>query len=418
MVEPHHTYEEIGRKLKLKLRSGQNAAGIQGSLTSLHKPSLWAGKTQLLQSARLSNNPRPFLSVSPLVRVGCSYGPAHYALPHWKNHVHSHRLRRRIQFSCADADAADAETCIRRGFPSLRGAEKTEYEPFVPTTPYIDAFGTPAAGSSQWPAGSLGNDAIVYDDGRPDRSTRPRRQHLIDQLPVETLQVPDGQPVLQVDLLSTSPGSSSPAPSRGGRGYRRSATGCTPRHLRLPFRPLHQDRNGCIKEPRSCAAISCTWRSHSAVPEHPRPLRHRLPRDIGVPAARPPWTSAPGSGCSWAGAGGPMDARHNHPRIGGSWMARGRERHRRRPPHHRLRRSPPSNRFQKSLDGGSWVRFRFLSLPPDSTRGREDEGNTFCERPTPRSNSAIAVHSASGESHAIYCIAPRGYYRRFLVRRP
>jgi hypothetical protein len=74
-------------------------------------------------------------------------------------------------------------------FNSLRGAEKLSVEPFVPTTPYIDAFGN-TCGRIVAKAGQVRfrNDAIVYDDGQPDAVDPSAWQHPINDLPADTLQ--------------------------------------------------------------------------------------------------------------------------------------------------------------------------------------------------------------------------------------
>jgi hypothetical protein len=72
---------------------------------------------------------------------------------------------------------------------TVRGNTAVRTEPNLRVDEYLDMFGN-HCGRLAAPAGSLRlwSDAVVEDSGRPEPTVIGRRQHAIDELPVETLQ--------------------------------------------------------------------------------------------------------------------------------------------------------------------------------------------------------------------------------------
>jgi len=71
---------------------------------------------------------------------------------------------------------------------TIQKAERLTLAPSVPVSEYFDAFGN-RCGRVFAPAGRilLSNDAIVEDNGQPDRQIRDAIQHAVQDLPQEVL---------------------------------------------------------------------------------------------------------------------------------------------------------------------------------------------------------------------------------------
>jgi transglutaminase-like putative cysteine protease len=213
-------------------------------------------------------------------------------------------------------------------FPSLRGPEKLSIEPFVPTTPYIDAFGN-TCGRIVAMAGKarFRNDAIVYDDGRPDPIDPSAQQHLIDQLPVETLQFLMGSRYCEVDLLSDIAWKLF---SGAKPGWARVQAVCDWVHSNVTFgyqfarstktaMDVYKERQGVCRDFMHLAITFCRCLNI--------PARYATGYlgDIGVPPDPAPMDFSAWFEVFLGGRWWTMDARHNHPRIGRVLMARGRD---------------------------------------------------------------------------------------------
>jgi len=87
-------------------------------------------------------------------------------------------------------------------FNSLRGPETLRVEPFAPIVSYSDSFGN-SCGRVMAGAGSVRfiNDAVVYDDGVPDRAGWGARQHAVEELPSDVLQFLLASRYCEVDLM-------------------------------------------------------------------------------------------------------------------------------------------------------------------------------------------------------------------------
>src|SRR4028119_2025660 len=73
--------------------------------------------------------------------------------------------------------------------PTVVRPEALRVEPFTPISFYYDVFGN-SCGRLIAPAGlvRLTNDAVVSDDGRPDEVRPGAGQHLVQDLPPDTIQ--------------------------------------------------------------------------------------------------------------------------------------------------------------------------------------------------------------------------------------
>ena len=212
-------------------------------------------------------------------------------------------------------------------FNSLRGPEKLSIEPFVPRTPYTDAFGNTCGRIVAMPGQvRFRNDAIVFDDGKPDAFDPDAEQHLIDDLPVDALQFLLPSRYCEVDLLKDVAWSLF---SKAGLGYARVQAICDWVHSNVTFgysyasatksaADVYRERQGVCRDFTHLAITFCRCMNI--------PARYATGYlgEIGVPP------SPPGDFSAWfevylGGRWWTRDARHNARRIGRVLMARGRD---------------------------------------------------------------------------------------------
>lgn len=86
---------------------------------------------------------------------------------------------------------------------TMKKPDQLRIEPDIPVEEFIDSFGN-RCGRIVAPAGRLRlwNDAIVEDNGQPDPVNWNAQQHLVSDLPTETLQYLLSSRYCEVDLLS------------------------------------------------------------------------------------------------------------------------------------------------------------------------------------------------------------------------
>lgn len=86
---------------------------------------------------------------------------------------------------------------------TMKKPDQLRIEPNIPVEEFIDSFGN-RCGRIVAPAGRLGlwNDAMVEDSGQPDPVNWNAQQHLVPDLPAETLQYLLSSRYCEVDLLS------------------------------------------------------------------------------------------------------------------------------------------------------------------------------------------------------------------------
>ena len=213
-------------------------------------------------------------------------------------------------------------------FPSLRGPEQIQIDPFVQTTPFIDCFGN-TCGRIVAMAGQLRlrNTAVVFDDGLLDPIDLGAQQHLIDQLPAEVLQFLLASRYCEVDLLKDIAWSLF---STAAVGWPRVHAICNWVHANVKFgyqfarntksaMEVYNERQGVCRDFMHLAIAFC--RSMNI------PARYATGYlgDIGVPVSPAAmdfsaWFEVYLGGRWWT-----MDARHNERRIGRVLMGRGRD---------------------------------------------------------------------------------------------
>ena len=212
-------------------------------------------------------------------------------------------------------------------FGSLRGPEKLSIEPFVPTTQYVDAFGNTCGRIVAMPGQvRFQNDAIVYDDGQPDAVDPSARQHLINELPSDTLQFLLSSRYCEVDLLKDVAWDLF---SKANVGYDRVQAICEWVHGNVTFgykfasptrsaADVYRERKGVCRDFTHLAITFCRCMNI--------PARYATGYlgEIGVPPAPPgdfgAWFEVFLGGRWWT-----RDARHNARRIGRVLMAHGRD---------------------------------------------------------------------------------------------
>jgi transglutaminase-like putative cysteine protease len=213
-------------------------------------------------------------------------------------------------------------------FPSLRGPEAIRVDPYVPITPFVDAFGN-SCGRIMAMAGPVRfrNDAIVYDDGLPDPAAVYAQQHPVELLPADVLQFLLASRYCEVDLLQNIAwGLFANAPT----GWGRAQAICDWVHGNVTFgyqfaratrtaMEVYNERRGVCRDFTHLAITFCRCMNI--------PARYATGYlgDIGVPAVPSPmdfsaWFEVYLGGRWWT-----MDARHNQPRIGRVLMAHGRD---------------------------------------------------------------------------------------------
>ena len=212
--------------------------------------------------------------------------------------------------------------------PTVVRPEALRVEPFTPVSFYYDAFGN-SCGRLLAPAGlvRLANDAVVSDHGRPDEVRREANQHLIQDLPPDSLQFLLASRFCEVDLLKDVAWKlfSGTRP-----GWDRVQAVCDFVHGHLTFgyasarvtrtaAEAYRERVGVCRDFAHLAVTFCRCMNI--------PARYATGYlgDIGVPKDPAPmdfsaWFEAYLDGRWWT-----FDARHNKPRAGRVVMARGRD---------------------------------------------------------------------------------------------
>ena len=212
-------------------------------------------------------------------------------------------------------------------FGTLCGPEKLSVDPYVPTTPYVDSFGN-TCGRIVASAGQIRfrNDAVVYDNGRPDEFDPSARQYLIDELPTDALQFLLASRYCEVDLLKDIAWELF---GDAGLGYERVQAICAWVHENVKFgyafasstksaHDVYLERKGVCRDFTHLAIAFCRCLNI--------PARYATGYlgEIGVPPAPPgdfsAWFEVYLGGQWWT-----RDARHNARRIGRVLMARGRD---------------------------------------------------------------------------------------------
>src|SRR5882672_6570600 len=153
-------------------------------------------------------------------------------------------------------------------------------EPFVPTTPYRDAFGNWCSRIVA-PQGRLrlSATALLNDSGEPDVIANAEYQHAVEDLPEES-GLPPRKPLLRdrsADRHRLGPvrqGTDRCTPRPGRLRLR-----APPHHLRLPGCPIHQNRvGGSPGRERSLPRLRASGDRILPLPEHPGSLLHGLSR--------------------------------------------------------------------------------------------------------------------------------------------
>ena len=212
-------------------------------------------------------------------------------------------------------------------FASLRGPESLTIEPFTPVTRYADSFGN-NCGRMLAPGGEVRfrNDAVVEDDGQPDRYDPTARQHPVDELPTDVLQFLLSSRYCEVDMLTDTAWGLF---SQTNDGCERVQAICDWVHSNVTFgyhfaRPtmsaadVYRERKGVCRDFTHLAITFCRCMNI--------PARYATGYlgEIGVPPAPPgdfsAWFEVYLGGKWWT-----RDARHNMRRIGRILMARGRD---------------------------------------------------------------------------------------------
>ncbi len=212
-------------------------------------------------------------------------------------------------------------------FASLRGPEALQVDPFVPIEHFVDSFGN-SCGRIVAPPGQLRfqNDAVVYDDGKPDAFDPSAQQHFVDQLPTDTLQFLMSSRYCEVDLLKDVAWQLF---SKAAPGVERVAAVCEWVHANVKFgyehasptrsaADVYRDRLGVCRDFTHLAIAFCRCLNI--------PARYATGYlgEIGVPPAPPgdfsAWFEVYLGGRWWT-----RDARHNMRRIGRVLMAHGRD---------------------------------------------------------------------------------------------
>ena len=213
-------------------------------------------------------------------------------------------------------------------FASLRGPEALCVEPYVPMTPYVDAFGNTCGRIVAMPGRvRFSNNAIVYDDGQPDAIDLSAQQLLIDQLPADVLQFLLASRYCEVDLLKDVAWQL----FSGARpGWERVHAVCEWVHRNVQFgyefarstktaAEVYRERQGVCRDFMHLAITFCRCLNI--------PARYATGYlgDIGVPYNPAPMDFSAWFEVNLGGRWWTMDARHNHPRIGRVLMGRGRD---------------------------------------------------------------------------------------------
>ena len=205
---------------------------------------------------------------------------------------------------------------------SIRRPGGLKVEPETPVQWYTDGFGNRAARLLA-PAGRLilRDDLIVEDDGQPDPVAPDARQIPVQDLPSRR----PGLPALQPVLRGRPPHGHRLAPlRRHARGLgpcpgdlRLGASQCP---VRLPVRPPDQDRSRRLRGAgRGLPRLQSPGADLLPLPEHPGPVRDRVPRRHRHRRPSPiRWTSAAGSRPTSTAAGTPSTPATTSPGSAGS----------------------------------------------------------------------------------------------------
>ena len=183
-------------------------------------------------------------------------------------YVDSCRLPHRVFVPGADARDLDAQPASGSLADDSPG-RAVRIDPPVPTAEYFDLHGNRCVRTVVGPGlSTFGNDAIVEDCGLPDSASVDRAASERARLAARGHSVSVGEPLLRSrqrverirlgELHAYAAGLA----ARAGRVRLRAST----RSLRLPASPTRRERPSMrIANESASAAITCTWRSRSAV---------------------------------------------------------------------------------------------------------------------------------------------------------
>lgn len=211
---------------------------------------------------------------------------------------------------------------------TLKRPDQLTIEPNIPVREYLDSFGN-RCGRISVPAGRLRlwNDTLVEDSGEPDPARPQARQHLVEELPSETLQFLLASRYCEVDRLTEIAwklfGQTAP-------GWPRVRAVCDWVHQHIQFGYGYARPTKTAFEAYSEGKGVCRDFTHLAITfcrclNIPARYATGYLGDIGVPPAPDPmdfsaWFEVFLDNQWWT-----CDARHNAPRIGRVLMARGRD---------------------------------------------------------------------------------------------
>jgi transglutaminase-like putative cysteine protease len=212
--------------------------------------------------------------------------------------------------------------------PDIVVPDRLTVEPSIPVTAYRDAFGN-QCNRLLAPAGRLrlAADGIINDSGLPDEIVSTAEQHLVHELPDESLMFLLGSRYCETDLLSDTAwqlfGGTVP-------GYPRAQAICDYVHNRISFNYQNARATRSAAEAFNERTGVCRDYAHLAIAfcrcmNIPARYCTGYLSDIGTP---PPF--AVGDFAAWfeAWIGGRwhlFDPRNNVPRVGRVLMARGRD---------------------------------------------------------------------------------------------
>lgn len=211
---------------------------------------------------------------------------------------------------------------------TMKQPDKVRLDPEIPVEEYTDCFGN-RCGRIVAPTGMLRlwNDTIVEDSGQPDPVNWNAVQHLVPDLPAQTLQYLLGSRYCEVDLLSDIAwqlfGHTEP-------GWGRVQAICDWVHENIRYgyqyaRPsktayeVYTERNGVCRDFTHLAITFCRCLNI--------PARYATGYlgDIGVPPMPTPMDFHAWFEVFLGGQWYTFDARHNVPRVGRVLIARGRD---------------------------------------------------------------------------------------------
>jgi transglutaminase-like putative cysteine protease len=211
---------------------------------------------------------------------------------------------------------------------SFRRAESLIVEPQLRIDDYIDTFGN-RCGRLVVPAGKVRfwNDAVVEDDGEPDRQQTSAEQHDIHALPDEVLRFLLPSRYCEVDrMLDVAWQLFGDGPT----GWARVQAVCDFVHQHIRFDYLSARNTRTAYEAYEERVGVCRDFTHLAITlcrclNIPARYSTGYLGDIGVPPSKDPMDFSAWFEVYLGGQWHTFDARNNEPRIGRILMARGRD---------------------------------------------------------------------------------------------